>query len=190
LNRPEEAVIFYRQAADIDVAFGDLKNEGKDRNNIAKTLCKLKRYDEARPEIMRAIECKSQFGHAATPWTSFAILQQIETAAGDQAAARAAWAQARAVYLAYRQQGGYVQFGGGELVDHVLGLISQQQVAEIEPLFGRLAHDPNATDSLKQLMQALVTILNGSRDPTLADDPALDYDDAAEILFLIERLGT
>ncbi len=38
-------------------------------------------------------------------------------------------------------------------------------------------------------MQAVVTILNGSRDTALADDPALDYDDAAEILFFIERLG-
>jgi hypothetical protein len=31
-------------------------------------------------------------------------------------------------------------------------------------------------------------ILNGSRDLALADDPALDYGDAAEVLFLIERL--
>jgi hypothetical protein len=37
-------------------------------------------------------------------------------------------------------------------------------------------------------MHAVVTILSGSRDPALADDPALDYADAAEILFLIERL--
>jgi hypothetical protein len=31
--------------------------------------------------------------------------------------------------------------------------------------------------------------LNGSRDPALADDPALDYADAADMLCLIERLG-
>ena len=35
----------------------------------------------------------------------------------------------------------------------------------------------------------MVTILNGSRDPALADDPALYYRDAAEVLFFIERLG-
>ncbi len=74
-------------------------------------------------------------------------------------------------------------------MDHVLGLISQQKVNEIQPLFNQLANDPDTLDSLKQLMQAVTTILNGSRDPALADDPALDYDDAAEILFLIERLG-
>jgi tetratricopeptide (TPR) repeat protein len=189
LNRPEEAVTFYRQAADIDVALGDLKNEGIDRNNIADTLRKLKRYDEARAEIMRAIECKSQFGHAAVPWTSFAILHDIEVAVGNQAAAQAAWQRARDAYLAYRQQGGYAQFNGGKLVEHVLGLISQQKAAEIEPLFKQLANDPDTPETLKQLMQAVVTILSDSRDASLADDPALDYDDAAEVLLLIERLG-
>ncbi|MCP4427132.1 MAG: tetratricopeptide repeat protein, partial [Chloroflexi bacterium] len=82
LNRPEEAVTFYRQAADIYVELEDLRYEGVARNNIANTLRKLKRYDEARPEIMRAIECKSQFGHAAEPWKSFDILCDIETAVG------------------------------------------------------------------------------------------------------------
>ena len=33
------------------------------------------------------------------------------------------------------------------------------------------------------------TVVNGSRDTALADDPVPDYADAAEILFLIKRLG-
>jgi len=40
------------------------------------------------------------------------------------------------------------------------------------------------------VLQAIRTLLNGSRDPALADDPALDYADAAELLFLIARLET
>ena len=60
-----------------------------------------------------------------------------EAAAGDQAAARAAWQQARDAYLAYRQQGGYAQYNGGKLVDHLLGLISHKQVDEIQPLFNQ-----------------------------------------------------
>jgi hypothetical protein len=47
---------------------------------------------------------------------------------------------------------------------------------------------PEASDSLKHLIQAMVAVLNGSRDPALADDLALHYGDAAEVLFLIERL--
>ncbi|MGC1377410.1 MAG: tetratricopeptide repeat protein [Anaerolineales bacterium] len=190
LNRPEEAVAFYRQAADIHVETGDLRYEGVTRSNIADTLRKLKRYDEARTEIMRAIECKSQIGHAARPWTSFNILCVIETAVGNHAAARAAWVRARDAYLAYRRQGGYASMGGNAgLVEQVVGLLAQQKVDEIEALFKQLAGDPDADDSLKAIMQAMIAILNGARDKALADDPALYYADAAEVLFLIERLA-
>jgi tetratricopeptide (TPR) repeat protein len=187
LNRPEEAVTFYRQAADIFVEQGDLRSEGVTRNNIADTLRNLQRYDEARGEIRRAIECYQPFGTAVEIYKSFSILHDIETATGNPAAARAAWQQARDAYLAYRQQGGYAQFGGGQLVDQVLALLAQQQVDDMQALCNellQLADQPNASDSLKQLIQAMVAILNGSRDPALADDPALDYDDAAEVLFL------
>ncbi len=83
LNRSEEAVVFYRQAVDIAVEMGDIAKEGLRRNNIASTLRKLKRYDEARAEIMRAIECDKQFGHASEPWKTFNQLCQIEEATGN-----------------------------------------------------------------------------------------------------------
>ena len=135
LGRPEEAVTFFRQAADIYVELGDLRDEGMVRNNTAHTLRKLKRYDEARPEIMRAIECSRQFGHAAEPWKTFNILGGIETATGNDAAARAAWALARDAYLAYRQQGGYAQTPGGKLVDQVLGSVQQGESDEAIQFF-------------------------------------------------------
>ncbi|MBE7381029.1 MAG: tetratricopeptide repeat protein [Leptolyngbya sp. SIO1E4] len=189
LNRPEEAVTFYRQAADIYVALGDLRYEGVVRSNIANPLCKLKRYDEARSEILRAIECLDQLGHAAQPWKAFNILHNIETATGNPEAAQLAWQQAREAYLAYRRQGGYAQAYGGKLVEHVLGLMAQQQTEAINPLFEQLMNDPGTADWLKQFIQTVVAILNGSRDVTLADDMAIDYSYAAEILFLMERLG-
>jgi len=189
LNLPEEAVTFLRQAADIYVETGDLQNEGKVRSNIAYTLCRLKRYDGARAEIMRAIECFQPFGTAVGLWKSFEILRLIEEATENHAAARAAWARARDAYLAYRRQGGYAQQGDGNLVEHVVGLLAQQKVDEIEALFNQLAGDPNADDSRKAIIQAMrAIILNGARDQALGDDPALNYADAAEVLFLIERL--
>jgi tetratricopeptide (TPR) repeat protein len=190
LNRPEEAVTFYRQAADIFVEQRDSQREGVIRNNIADTLRQLQRYDEARREIQRAIECDKPFGHAAEPWKTFNIRHQIETATGNPAAARAAWQQARDAYLAYRQQGGYAQFYGGKLVDQVLGLLAQQPIDAVQSQLAELTNNPEVSDSRKQLIQAMVAILNGSRDPALADDPALDYDDAAEVLWLIERLSS
>ena len=190
LKRPEEAVTFYRQAADIDVALGDLKNEGIDRNNIANTLLTLKRTKEARLEIRRAIECKQQFGHAAEPWKSFNILHDIETTENNPAAAQAAWQQARSAYLAYRQQGGYAQYGGGRLADAVLRQLAEDKGAEVAAQLNELANQPDAQPSLKRLIQAIQTLLTGSRNPALANyDPALRYADAAEILCLIERLG-
>ncbi|MFZ5856192.1 MAG: tetratricopeptide repeat protein [Chloroflexota bacterium] len=188
MGRSEEAVTFYRQAADIDLELNNLKNEGIDRNNIANSLRLLKRYDEARAEIRRAIECKSQVGLAATPWTSFEILRQIEEATGDPAAARAAWAQARDAYLAYRRQGGYAQTVGGRLVDQVLGAVQQGQTSEAIQYLMQVSQAPDTENWLKVAAPKYLAVLEGSHDRTLADDNALDYDDAAEVLFLMERL--
>ena len=189
LNRPEEAVTFYRQAADIYVELGDLRYEGVTRNNIADTLCKLKRYDEARSEIMRAIECKSQFGHAAEPWKSFDILHDIETADGNQAAARAAWVTGPGCLPRLPAAGGYAQTPGGRLADQILGSFQQGESDEAIQFLTQAVQAEDTAGWLKASAPKLLAVLNGSRDPALADDPALDYDDAAEILFLIERLG-
>ena len=48
-------------------------------NNLANTLRKLRRYDEARQAIQQAITCNAEFGHAAEPWTAWHILADIET---------------------------------------------------------------------------------------------------------------
>lgn len=188
LNRPEEAVVFYRQTADIYVEMNDLANEGRARNNIADTLRKLKRYDEARAEIMRAIECKSQIGLAATPWKSYEVLRNIEEATGNPVAARAAWEQARDAYLAYRRQGGYAAVGGGNIADQILPAIKQGASKQIVPELEKLASQPNMHEFTKLLIPKLIQIANGSRDEALGDDDALNYADAAEVLFLIERL--
>jgi len=58
------------------------KYEGVARNNLGDTLRKLRRFDGARREIRRAIECDAQFGHPSQPWTAWNILADIETDAG------------------------------------------------------------------------------------------------------------
>jgi len=116
-------------------------------------------------------------------WNAFNILHDIETAVGNQAAARTAWVQARDAYLAYRRQGGYAQHNTGKLVDRIIGLIAEQKFDELEELFSQLANDPKSSDSRKATVRAMASIFNGSRDP------ALDYADAVEILFLLARLG-
>ena len=189
LQRSEEAIAFYRQAAAIYVELGDIRCEGVARNNIAVTLYKLKHYNQARAAVLQAIECIRQFGHTAEPWKTFNILHRIENATGNSVAARAAWKQARDTYLTYRRQGGYAQQGNGNLVEHVIGLLMKQKVTDVEALFVQLLNARGDSDSRKQLVRAMTAIFSGSRDTSLADDLALTYADAAEILFLIERLG-
>ncbi|XCN74711.1 MAG: tetratricopeptide repeat protein [Candidatus Electrothrix aestuarii] len=188
LRRPEEALVFYRQAVDIAVESGDLAKEGMRRNNIADTLRQLKRYAEARQEIDRAIACKEQIGLAAEPWKSFAILHLIESAEGHATAAKAAWQQARDAYLAYRRQGGYAQTPGGKLADQIVEAIQQGKGEDVVQELRQIAEAGRGDRPVAPTVPLLLAVLNGSRDSALADDPILYYHDAAELLFLMERL--
>jgi tetratricopeptide (TPR) repeat protein len=187
LDRPEEAAAFYRQAADKNVEIGDAANESRARNNLAITLRKLRRLDEARREIRRAIECKAQFGHAADPWTAWAILADIETDAGNPAAAAEARAKAIDCYHAYRRDGGENHSDSGRLAFAVTQILGAGNPAEAATLLQQLAADPDFAWQ-RSFIQAIQAIVAGSRDRALADAPDLDFGMAAEILFLIETL--
>lgn len=193
LNRLEEAITFYRQATVIDMQLGDLRGEGTDRNNIAVTLIKLKHYDRARTEILRAIECDSQFGHAAAPWTAFNILHQIETAKDTPKAAKSAWQKATQAYLAYRQQGGYAQSSSGKLAEAIVNLIEQDQSQEAISLLTKYAQSDEVPDWFKKIAAKMLLVVKGQNDPAFVDEVTDDFDlhysCAAEIQFLIERLG-
>ncbi len=106
LGRPEEAWPFQpssRRQRRRDRRRSERR--GRHRSNVAIRLRKLRRLDEARQEIRRAIEC-AEFGHAAEPWKTWAILAEIETDTGNTAAAAEAKRKAIACYLAYRRDGG------------------------------------------------------------------------------------
>ncbi|HXU31309.1 MAG TPA: tetratricopeptide repeat protein [Thermoanaerobaculia bacterium] len=187
LGRPEEAVAFYRQAADKYVEGGDAASEGFARNNLAETLRKLRRLDEARQEIRRAIECKAQSGHAALPWTSWAILADIEKDADNPAAAAEARAKAIAGYLAYRRDGGENHNPPGRISLAVTQSLLGGDPDQAASLLQQLGTDPDAA-WLIPFLHALQAIVTGSRDRALAEAPELSPTMASEILFLIETL--
>ncbi len=187
LQRPDEAVAFYQRAAEIYGEIGDSAKEGVVQNNLADTFRKLQRLDAARQAIRRAVECKAPFGHAALPWTSWAILADIETAAGNSAAASEARHQALGAFLAYRRDGGENQSGQGRLALAVRQALASGDPAEAASLLQQLAADPRATSRLP-FLTALQAITAGSRDRSLAEDPGLSYREAAEVLLLIEAL--
>ncbi|MEB3335102.1 MAG: tetratricopeptide repeat protein, partial [Cyanobacteriota bacterium] len=187
LNRPEEAVTFYQQAAQKYLSVGDLKGEGFARSGLAIVLCKLQRLDEARLAIKRANTCLEPYGHAAEPWKSQAILAKIETAAGNTAAATEARRQATALYLAYRQAGGENHFADGRIALAVTQALLAGEAEQATSLLAQLGADPAAA-RLLPFLQALQAILAGSRDRSLADHPAFSWSASAEVLLLINTL--
>jgi tetratricopeptide (TPR) repeat protein len=187
LQRPEEAVAFYRRAAEIYGEIGDTAKEGFAWNNLANTFCKLQRLEEARQAIRRAIECDKPFGHAAEPWTTWANLANIETAAGNPSAADDARRQAIGAFLAYRRDGGENQSGSGRLALAIREALASGDSAEAASFLQQLATDPVWAEHLP-FLTALQAITAGSRDRCLAEDPGLSYDQAAEVLLLIEAL--
>lgn len=186
-GRYEDAVQFYRRAAEIYVELGDLRCEGLCRHNMTPILFRLGRQANARHELERAIECNHSFGHTAEPWKSFALLARLEHATGHPAAATEAKGRARAAYLAYRRDGGECLHAGGRLTLNVAEVVQTGNLANAEAaltVFARIS----VSVSVQSMIAALLAILRGSRDPALADNPALDYEDAAELDFLLERL--
>jgi tetratricopeptide (TPR) repeat protein len=187
LQRPEEAVAFYQRAAEIYGAIGNTLGEGRQWNNLALTLSNLQRLEEARQAIRRAIDCGAPFGLAALPWKSWYNLAEIETAAGNSAAAADARGQALAAFLAYRRDGGENQTGSGRLALAVRQALASGDQAEAASLLQQLAAVPDFENQLS-FLTALQAITTGSRDRSLAEDPGLSYDQAAEVLLLIEAL--
>jgi tetratricopeptide (TPR) repeat protein len=188
LDRPEEAVAFLRQAADRYVELGDEAGEARTRNNLGDTLRNLRRFEEARQEIRRALECKARFGHASQPWKTWDILHEIETADGNPAAATEAKRKAVESYLAYRRDGGENHDSDGRVCLAVTQALLAGEPATAASFIQQLSADSDMPPWLRPFVQVLQAIVDGSRDRTLADNPELSYTMAAEIFFLLETL--
>ncbi len=187
LNRLAEAVQMHKKAASIYQGLGNGRKEGAARSNLANALIQLRRYAEARPEILRAIECKSPFGHAAEPWTTWATLHHLEIADGQPAAAAEARGKAMQAYRAYRAQGGVSQSNGYQLIEVTDQAIQQGQAEALVPEL-RQVGEGNVPLVVKVLVRQLLAVLGGSRSPALADDPELDFMDAVELGLLLEGI--
>jgi tetratricopeptide (TPR) repeat protein len=188
--RPEEAVVFYRKAADLFVGLRDAAKEGSTRSNLAASLRMLgpTRLGEARQEIHRAIDCDAPLGHAAEPWKTWAILANIETDAGNPGAAADAKAKALTAYLAYRRDGGENHDGTGRLALAVTEALRSGGLSAAAQLLQQIVADADLPAWLRPFVQALQAVVAGSRDRRLADSPELHYSMAAEIVLLIEAL--
>ena len=184
----ESAVDFYKQAAENYAQLGDKRYEGVTRSNIADSLIPLQRYDEARRELQRAIACKKDGGHSAEPWKTWNILSELEQAVNNPTAAHTAKQQAIQSYLAYRRDGNENRSGSQvpQFCSGTLRAIQENNMAVVEQELRSLT---NLADYLIPVVAKLIAILHGNRNPSLADDPKLDFISAAELLLMLDALS-
>ncbi len=188
MGKLKEALPFYRQAVGIYARLQNKRYEGSARNNLAHLLIDLRNYNEARHELLRAIECNKPFGHAAESWKTWNTLHNLEQATGNAQAAAEARGQAMASYLAYRRAGGESQSDVAQLFALVSQAIQQGATMEAERALEELANTDIPLNG-KTLVAKLRPILGGNCDPALVTDPNLDYQNAVELQLLLESLG-
>ena len=186
-NHPEQAVTYSRQAANIYVKIGDKAGEGRQRNNLANTLIQLNRLDEARHELLQAIECKKPYGHAAIPWKAWNNLHKLELANGNPNAAQAARQKAINAFLAYRRDDGENHEGAGRLALDVLQAIQQNNTTEMQQVIEQWLEQVEDKGD-KTYLHHLQAILNGDRNPALAEDSEMNYQLIVELKLLLEQL--
>lgn len=186
-KRPEQAVSFHREAANLYAAIGDVSGEGVAHHNIGSTLIKLRRYNEAHLELQQAIKCGQAFGHASSLWKTWDCIFDIERANGKHEAGRVARQQAVATYLAYRRDGGENDTEFGRFCLTVWQSIQQGNTSKIMQMIASALVNPEQNN--KELLNKLYAVLAGERDLALTEDQNLRYDEAAELILLLEVLG-
>lgn len=179
-GRLENAVVMYERAANIGAEMGNLYLESVSRSNLVLALLELNRTAEARIQLTRVFECKSQLGYAAEPWSTWALLAYLETAESNQTAAAEARQKAIQIYITYRKDGGSSRNDQFHLVTATMQALQVGQTGDLVAQFEN-ALQQNYPPFVKTLLHALIALLRGSRDPALADDPELSYIDAAEL---------
>jgi len=187
-NRLEEAVVFKRQALEKYIEIHSPADEGFARNNLSNVLIRLEKFDEARQEILRAIECLKPFGHFTKFWTAYMNLSCLEKLVGNESAALKAREKAFQLFLSFRRAGGENHEPGGKVCAKVSQLLQSVPPEEIGKILEEQTANIEAGAPYKLFLSKLLSILAGARDRALVNDPNLDYDDAVELVLLMERL--
>ena len=74
------------------------------------------------------------------------------------------------------------------MVNNVIQLLQEEKQEVAAQLLAAVANDEEAGTSLRKLAANVQAVFTGGRDTAMAGDPALDFDDAAELLLLLELL--
>ena len=187
-NNLEESINIGWKAADICKEIGDVWYEGVIRNNTADSLIKLERYDQARTDLLRAIECKKPYIHDAQIWNTWSALYDLEQTCGKTEAALLARKEATDAYLAYRRDGGENNSVAGCLVLEIRQSILNGNRTDAQQLLEDALVD-DSWDEHKNFLHKLQAIVAGNRNLALVEDERLNYMLGVELVLLLESLG-
>jgi tetratricopeptide (TPR) repeat protein len=186
-ERLEEAIVCGQRAAEIYVKLSNQMAEGAVRNNLGITFLKLRRFDDARRELLRAIECNKPFGHSGRLWNSWGHLHNLERVVGNAAVAAEARRNAVESYMAYRRDGGETLTQYAAIYSLVTEGIKHGNLNEMEQQLAARAKEATHPHEIV-LIAKLQMLISGNRSPQIADDPNLDHRDAVELILLLESL--
>jgi|GEM_PF-3114225 len=177
----EQAEKAARQSVDRYAVLEEKLQEGRARRRLAEILKELGDLALARTEAHRAIVCHASDPKSAESWKTWACLIEIERQAGQEEASIRAWNEAVSEYLSHRREQDEPSSQEGILCDQVAEAIARGFTSE--EVFSSSSAVSNT------LLLRLRSILTGERDPALANDPTLSYQDAAELQLLLERIA-
>lgn len=189
MERFVEGVDFSSLSRDIYIELDNRLGEGCQRSNCGASMSKLGRTDEARHELEQALECFEGYGHAAEPWITWEHLYELERAAGNAAAAATARTMAIEVFTACRRDGGQSDYPSGWLCGLVTDVFTKGTTDDVTDVLAVLKEVSETSHPNKALIDKLRAVLEGSRDPTMADDPELPFDASVELKLLLERFA-
>jgi tetratricopeptide (TPR) repeat protein len=188
IGRLEEATKFLKQAVNKCAEIKDRIKEGTARNNLAEKLIKLKRYDEARSELQQTFKLLQSYEYLTEFWKTWNNRYDLEQADGKKVRALFYRQQAIQSYLTHRRKGGKSDELGGKLCSKLLESFKLNKKEEFTIFLENQLKNSKAKPENKLLISKLITILSGSRDPNLAQDPELYYIYAAELTLLLEEM--
>jgi len=187
-GKVEQSINFYRKSIDLDVEIKKPLAESLTRDNLAMLLINNEEYSQARIELNKAIICKTDFGSASKPWVTWSLLSQLDRIEADTTGANITRQKALDTFLLFRKEGGENNTPTGNLALSVGSALQQGGAAEAEQVIGQLLEQDGWKEA-KKFLHALLAIVVGGRSLTLAEDEDLHYEDAAELVLLLESLA-
>ena len=122
------------------------------------------------------------------PWVTWSLLSQLDRIEADTTGANITRQKALDTFLLFRREGGENNTITACLALSVGTALQQGDTAEAEQVIGKLLEQDNWQEA-KKFLNILLAIVVGGRSLALAEDEDLHYEDAVELVLLLESLA-